>query len=54
MFFDIEGDPFVAEHGLEYLFGCVFRDADGAVVYRGDWAFTPAEEKRGSRASSIS
>jgi uncharacterized protein len=46
VFFDLEGDPFVGEHGLEYLFGYVFTDADGTVVYQGDWAFTPAEEKR--------
>jgi predicted RecB family nuclease len=24
IFFDLEGDPFVGEHGLEYLFGYVF------------------------------
>ena len=26
VFFDIEGDPFVGEHGLEYLFGYCFSD----------------------------
>jgi uncharacterized protein len=35
IFFDIEGDPFVGEHGLEYLFGYQHRDADGQWVYSG-------------------
>jgi predicted RecB family nuclease len=46
IFFDIEGDPFVGEHGLEYLFGYLFKDGHGALVYEGDWAFTRADEKR--------
>ena len=46
VFLDLEGDPFVGEHGLEYLFGYVFKGADGAVVYAGDWALTRADEKR--------
>ncbi len=41
VFFDIEGDPFLGEHGLEYLFGVV--DADGFTPY---WATDPAEEKQ--------
>ena len=45
-FFDFEGDPFVGEHGLEYLVGYLFKDAHGALVYEGDWAFTRADEKR--------
>src|SRR6516162_5220392 len=46
IFFDLEGDPFVGEHGLEYLFGYQFNDVHGHPVYRGDWAFTRADEKR--------
>jgi predicted RecB family nuclease len=46
VFLDFEGDPFVGEHGLEYLFGYVFKDQNGDLVYEGDWAFTRAEEKR--------
>ena len=46
VFLDLEGDPFVGEHGLEYLFGYLFKDAHGALVYEGDWAFTRADEKR--------
>ncbi|GAB1582917.1 TM0106 family RecB-like putative nuclease [Phyllobacterium phragmitis] len=45
VFFDIEGDPFVGEHGLEYLFGYQYRDADGSFVYVADWAFDRASEK---------
>lgn len=45
IFFDLEGDPFVGEHGLEYLFGYIFTDDNGQPIYRGDWAFSRAEEK---------
>jgi len=47
VFLDLEGDPFVGEHGLEYLFGYLFKGVDAAVVYQGDWALTRADEKRG-------
>ena len=46
IFFDLEGDRFVGEHGQEYLFGYVYKDTKGEVLYKGDWAFTRAEEKR--------
>jgi predicted RecB family nuclease len=45
IFFDLEGDPFVGEHGLEYLFGYQFNDEHGHPVYRSEWAFTRADEK---------
>jgi predicted RecB family nuclease len=45
VFFDIEGDPFVGDAGLEYLFGYVFAD-DGAERYVGEWALDAEEEKR--------
>jgi uncharacterized protein len=44
VFLDIEGDPFVGEHGLEYLFGCWMRE-QGKWTYRAFWATTRAEEK---------
>jgi predicted RecB family nuclease len=44
VFFDLEGDPFIDEGGLEYLFGYAFED-DG-LQYRGDWAVSRAEERR--------
>lgn len=46
IFFDLEGDPFVGEHGLEYLFGYLFMNDDGAPEYKHEWAFTRAAEKQ--------
>ena len=46
IFFDLEGDPFVGEHGLEYLFGYTFEDKSGDIVYKNTWAFSRAEEKQ--------
>ncbi|GAA5627747.1 hypothetical protein Brsp05_03040 [Brucella sp. NBRC 12953] len=45
IFFDLEGDPFAGEGGLEYLFGYSFADADGTASYTGDWAFSREDEK---------
>ena len=45
VFFDLEGDPFVGEHGLEYLFGYQYRDVSGKWVYEGDWALTREGER---------
>ena len=42
LFFDMEGDPWVGDHGLEYLFGLV--DVDGR--YTAFWAHDAAAEKR--------
>jgi predicted RecB family nuclease len=44
VFFDLEGDPFIEDGGLEYLFGYAFEDK--GLQYRGDWAVSAAEEKR--------
>ncbi len=41
LFLDLEGDPFAAEGGREYLFGLVA--ADGS--YRAQWAFNEGEER---------
>jgi uncharacterized protein len=46
IFFDLEGDPFVGEGGLEYLFGYAFASEDGAVCYTADWAFTGYNESQ--------
>jgi predicted RecB family nuclease len=41
LFFDMEGDPWAADGGLEYLFGVV----DTAGTYTAFWAHDPAAEK---------
>ena len=47
VFFDIEGDAFFGEGGLEYLLGYAFVGAEGAGLdYRAFWAMSLAEEKR--------
>jgi len=46
IFLDLEGDPFVGEHGLEYLFGYLFADENGESAYYGAWAFSRADEKQ--------
>src|SRR5712691_1630370 len=45
LFFDIEGDPFVGDAGLEYLFG-VLEMVDGAPHYYPFWGHDPDAEKR--------
>jgi len=44
VFFDIESDPFVGEHGLEYLLGYSYFKND-KLVYKSLWGFERAEEK---------
>ena len=46
IFLDLEGDAFVGEHGLEYLFGYVTEEAPGQFIHHHDWALTRAEEKQ--------
>ncbi|MBZ7924995.1 TM0106 family RecB-like putative nuclease [Ensifer adhaerens] len=45
IFFDLEGDPFIGEHGLEYLFGYHYRDDGGKRVRVADWAFDRRSER---------
>ena len=45
IFLDLEGDPFVGDGGLEYLFGYSFRGEDGQERYVADWAFSRTEER---------
>jgi predicted RecB family nuclease len=45
IFFDLEGDPFIGEGGLEYLFGYAFEIEHGKEIYTADWAFSRADEK---------
>jgi uncharacterized protein len=46
VFFDLEGDPFVDDGGLEYLFGYAFLDETGVLQYQGDWAVSREQERR--------
>jgi predicted RecB family nuclease len=46
IFLDLEGDPFVGEHGLEYLFGYLSADGSGALQYQHSWGLSRADEKR--------
>jgi predicted RecB family nuclease len=46
VFFDLEGDPFVEEGGLEYLFGYAFAAAGGTISYTAEWVFTRYDEKQ--------
>jgi uncharacterized protein len=46
IFFDLEGDPFVGNGGIEYLFGYSFQCEDGQECYVGAWALSRAEERR--------
>jgi uncharacterized protein len=45
IFFDLEGDPFVGEGGLEYLFGYAYAGNDGVLTCTADWSYSRADEK---------
>ncbi|MBR0913947.1 TM0106 family RecB-like putative nuclease [Bradyrhizobium japonicum] len=45
IFFDFEGDPFVDGGGLEFLFGYLYANDDGADAYIGDWVMTRQHER---------
>ena len=45
IFFDLEGDPFAGEGGLEYLFGYAFAGANGTLGCTADWASSRTDEK---------
>jgi predicted RecB family nuclease len=44
IFFDLEGDPFAGEGGMEYLFGYVSRK-DGSETYSEHWTLSREQEK---------
>jgi predicted RecB family nuclease len=46
LFFDIEGDPYIGDKGLEYLFGVGWLDEHGAEQFRAFWAHDREEERR--------
>jgi uncharacterized protein len=45
IFLDLEGDPFVGEGGLEYLFGVLTAEEDGNLGYQNRWALDRARER---------
>jgi predicted RecB family nuclease len=45
IYFDIEGDAFYPEGGLEYMLGYAF-NVNGAINYKKHWAISRLEEKR--------
>ena len=46
IFLDLEGDPYVGEGGLEYLFGYIVVDEAGHHHYTGEWSLSRQDEKR--------
>src|SRR2546421_4132919 len=55
LFFDMEGDPFVGDNGVEYLFGILELDSQNTLPFEGEgravvhhtfWGHDPDEEKR--------
>ena len=45
IFLDLEGDPFVGEGGLEFLFGYAFED-ENKEKYNAHWSFSREQEKK--------
>ena len=45
IFFDLEGDPFVGDNGIEYLWGYELLDDDGNPDYVVIWAHNEAQER---------
>ena len=45
IFFDLEGDPFVADGGLEYLFGIAAADEGAKLAYQCRWALDRGQER---------
>ena len=46
LYFDMEGDPFALDGGLEYLFGVIAVGASGEPQYYAFWAHEEQQEKR--------
>lgn len=46
VFFDLEGDPFVGQGGIEYLFGYAWTGDGGQLQYRAEWAINREQEKQ--------
>lgn len=45
VFLDFEGDPFVGDSGLQYMFGIAFQGPTGELAYQNRWALNREQEK---------
>jgi predicted RecB family nuclease len=45
VFLDFEGDPFVGDSGLQYMFGIAGKDQTGELAYENRWALNREQEK---------
>ena len=45
IFLDFEGDPFVGDCGLQYMFGFASKNATGKLTYQNRWALNGEQEK---------
>lgn len=45
VFFDIESNQFVGEHGIEYLLGYVYLDENNQTQYQAEWGMDREQEK---------
>jgi predicted RecB family nuclease len=45
IFLDLEGDPFVGDSGLQYMFGIACRHQTGELAYENRWALNRQQEK---------
>jgi uncharacterized protein len=50
IYFDIEGDAFYEDGGLEYILGYSFTDDQGKLIYKNHWCIHRAEEKKAFEA----
>ncbi len=50
IYFDIEGDAFYEDGGLEYILGYSYADNKGQLIYKNHWSIRRAEEKKAFEA----
>lgn len=46
VYFDIEGDPYYPDGGLEYILGYAFKNESGELIYKNHWSKNRSEEKK--------
>jgi predicted RecB family nuclease len=50
IYFDIEGDAFYEDGGLEYILGYSYADNKGKLIYKNHWSINRVEEKKAFEA----